>query len=162
MKEIDPHLPINKLARQAVSKAPKDDALQFKISRISSSIPLPYVEVREDDPVYTRRYGVKGTNPLKLESTIINAIVTNTKIGKLQVLGLSTTFLTKTSKNAYRKRGRKWVVRCVCGKYEIRTTVGLNNPKTKHYQDCCVDCQKVNQLRQQNTLKDRKPKNLQS
>lgn len=62
--------------------------------------------------------------------------------GQLTVVGLFDN--TTNKKGQTKKRTRKqawWVVRCVCGKYTIRSTRALKNPKNRN--DRCHCCQKV-------------------
>lgn len=52
------------------------------------------------------------------------------KFGRLTVLGLS------VDQNP--KKNARWVVRCVCGHYEIRKAKAIRNPANTD--DCCQNC----------------------
>ena len=62
--------------------------------------------------------------------------LTGAKVGWLRVLGI---YDGKTHKMA------KWVVRCVCGHYEVRTSKALKNPNNQN--DKCYKCRNLEYLR---------------
>lgn len=55
--------------------------------------------------------------------------LTGTRSGRLAVIGL------------HAKIKGRWVVRCDCGAYEVRTAKALRNPKNRN--DRCVECWKT-------------------
>lgn len=57
---------------------------------------------------------------------------TGQRKGKLTVYGYYYT---------HPKKGRQWVVRCVCGRYEIRYSKALDNEANDN--DCCHLCRKL-------------------
>lgn len=70
------------------------------------------------------------------QKTFIN--LTGAKVGWLRVLGLFDDPLPH--------RRALWVVRCVCGHYEVRTSRALNNPGNQD--DKCYKCRHLEYLRQ--------------
>ena len=54
------------------------------------------------------------------------------KFGKFTCLGLA------------RDYKKNWLVRCVCGKYELRTARAISNPD--NFEDSCVYCRKTDYL----------------
>ena len=59
------------------------------------------------------------------------------KVGRFLVLGLA------DSQKLGIKKGR-WVVRCSCGRYGIRTAKAIRNPK--NVDDCCLICRHTRYL----------------
>lgn len=118
MKEVDPNLPVDKIAALVVSKS-NHQSSDFKLNqRISSMTPLPMVPwfgPRKDD-------------------------MTGRKCGRYTVVGCALYRPNDTKKNSVR-----WVVRCTCGRYEMiaTRTVKKNHPKLM-----CVECGKVNRLKE--------------
>lgn len=64
------------------------------------------------------------------------------KFGRFTVIGWCATQGSKGN----------WVVRCVCGAYETRTTRAVRNPKNATV-DCCAQCRHVIWLRNHDTWK---------
>ena len=52
------------------------------------------------------------------------------KMGRLTVIGYFGSH--------HKDRGSRWVVRCLCGGYEVRTSKAIRNPANKL--DCCWKC----------------------
>lgn len=64
---------------------------------------------------------------------------TGKKFGWFKVIGLY------SARDGYKKKAR-WVVRCVCGHYEIRHQKAIVNPKTPN--DKCYICQHLDYLKE--------------
>lgn len=121
MTEIDPHNPINKIAKRVVSTS-KDQGTEFHPGHLlSSSLPLPITLRLPNSSTFTNLTG-------KVKS-------------RLTVIGLSASFRGQGGK------GLRWVVKCSCGRYEIRTTKTIN--KTNVF-DACLECKKTQYLNQIN------------
>jgi len=99
---IDPNLPINKNAKEIVSRSVHHGAEFKRDHRISSMIQLPlrhFTGLRKDN-------------------------LASLRFGRFVVIGVSDTIRNiKSGKNP----GIRWVVRCSCGRYEIRSTKGIKN-----------------------------------
>lgn len=113
-----PREPINKLARIVTGKS-WDDYTPEKKNNLR--------ELWDDSP---------PTKPVP--STIKNLI--GFKKGRLTVVGY---LGFKQIKNGLRRN--KWLVRCICGRYEVRTQDTLMRQKTAHIEDMCQICQKLQQ-----------------
>lgn len=112
---IDPNLPIDKIAALVVHK-PKEQTRDFRRIEgyISSMSPLPlgvFNGIKEHD-------------------------LTGVKYGRLTVIGFALFRPNnwKTSTNSAR-----WVVKCSCGRYEIRTTKSIKKAYTQSAR--CRECQ---------------------
>lgn len=106
--EIDPNLPVNKSANFVVSKSNESCTNFHPGDMLTSSIMLPTRNVPHNVPNYT---GLKK--------------------GRLIVVGLSDSFRKGNGK------GLRWVVRCSCGRHEIRTSRIL---KKGNQSDMCNVC----------------------
>lgn len=116
MKEIDPHSPINKIAKQVVSKYNEQER-EFKNSNtISSMTKLPVMAFS----------GYKKHD------------LTGKKCGRFRVIGCAVYKRKNVRVNATR-----WVVRCSCGRYQMMTSKAVKNDKP--YQ-MCVECRITNKL----------------
>lgn len=75
--------------------------------------------------------------PLPMRTVPFNVTdLTGKRNGRLTVLGL---YIYKSQKKgASRNEQRRWVVRCDCGKYSIRASKAINNPKNNA--DACNLC----------------------
>jgi hypothetical protein len=127
MKELHPALiPVNRLALQGVLKGEhyKFNRKGIKNRRFWTYEPLPIA------PLYVTAENIIGR---KFGS---NMVVVN-YYGK------------SISKN--RPMGR-WIVRCVCGNYELRSAKAVKNKKNKN--DCCCECKKIRTMR--NSIYQRK------
>ena len=91
-KEIDPNLPVNKSSRYVVSKSKERYSKFNPGDMLTNSIGLPIKNIPNH----------------------VNDL-TGIKKGRLTVIGLSASFSKDNG------RGYRWVVRCSCGRYEIRT-----------------------------------------
>lgn len=103
MKEVDPNLPVNKLAALAVSKSNHQARDYYPASNITSMTPLPTI----------RWFG-----PPKDD-------LTGRKSGRFTVIGCAL-FRAGGKSNATR-----WVVKCKCGRYQMLTSkaVKKNSPQ---------------------------------
>lgn len=112
MKEIDPHLPVDKIAAFVVAKS-FDQGVDFKCgNKITSMIPLP-----------TKMWHGRPCDDL-----------TGRKCGSFVVVGCST-FMPKNYR--VQTNNTRWVVKCKCGRYQILTTKAV---KKNHPQTACVEC----------------------
>lgn len=100
MKEIDPNLPINKIAALVVSKDNSSIRECSKHHKITSSLPIIY------DEFESNKIHLKGK-----------------KIGRLTILGE----FPYTTENRRKKRKKRVVVKCACGRYEVRNLISLND-----------------------------------
>jgi hypothetical protein len=115
MRDIDTYLPVNKLAKFVVSKNREHGSRFYCKDVICSMAPLPF----------------KGHNgPAEHD-------LTGRRVGRFVVLGVAL-FL------AGKKRERRWVVKCVCGRYQMLSAKAI---KKKHDFMACVECNKTNHLR---------------
>lgn len=62
--------------------------------------------------------------------------LTGVRYGRMTVLGMS-------EKGG--KKGARWVVRCLCGTYSLRTTRAVKSPLNRG--DMCAECNYVEQLK---------------
>lgn len=111
------HVPIDMTARKVVSKGINFDKNEFVSKhkfKYHSDLPLIINNQLPKDPSFIDFTGLK--------------------VGNLSVIGLV--------KNSYGIRG-KWLVKCNCGIYEVRTSKAiknhLNNPQFDN--DCCLECE---------------------
>ena len=78
----------------------------------------------------------KAPPPYRAASTGVE--LAGLKCGRLTVVGL---FVEPVP----RKKAARWVVRCQCGDYELRTARALRNPENAH--DRCQLCHRTERLR---------------
>lgn len=109
-------LPIDRVAARVVGKGVHWTPNK-KVQTADSETPLPIADLRTLDPQVKK----------------ISQKVIGTRCGRLTILGLSA-----------EKRGR-WVVRCQCGMFTLRTFKALNNPKNNT--DCCEQCRHLLHLK---------------
>ena len=115
-----------------VGRAPVNKGAEMIFSGGESYEPkLPDTLIHSDVPL-----------PIKpIDKSILNnpqfVNMTGRKYGRFTVMGLST--LNSPGQNAGR-----WVVRCICGRYELRRTKTI---KKAAPDDMCGECRKVEQLR---------------
>lgn len=109
-------LPIDRVAARVVGKGVHWTPNK-KVQTADSETPLPIVDERTLNPQARR----------------ISQQVIGKRCGRLTTLGLSA-----------EKRGR-WVVRCQCGMFTLRTFKALNNPKNNT--DCCEQCRHLLHLK---------------
>lgn len=117
--EIDPHLPINKLAARVVSKS-SEHGPEFKCGdKIVSSTKLP-----------TKMWHGRKQDDL-----------TGRKSGDFTVIGCA---LWMPKNHATSTNNTRWVVRCRCGNYEMMTTkaVKKNSPHNS-----CTGCRKMKAIK---------------
>ncbi len=111
MEEIDPHLPIDKIAAYVVSNN-NDAGHVFKCgSKVTSMKRLPTIQF-----VGPKQHDLTGR-----------------KCGRFTVIGCS---LIKPGIKGQNKRTR-WVVRCSCGRYQILSSKAV---KKNSDQSMCVEC----------------------
>ena len=110
MKEIDPYLPINKIAALVVSRS--TESSEFRCGdHISSLTPLP-----------TERFqGLKEHD------------LTGYKCGRFTVIGCA---LWRPSGYKKYSNSVRWVVRCKCGRYQMMKTKSV---KKNHPSTACVE-----------------------
>ncbi len=125
MREIDPHLPVDKTAAFVVSKS-NEQGLDYKCgNKIYSMMPLP-----------TRQFpGLRHHN------------LTGQKCGSFIVIGCALWVPANYLRN--RSNTIRWVVKCKCGRYGMLTTraVKKNHPNTQ-----CDECAKVASFKNRNSL----------
>ena len=128
MKEIDPHRPVNRLAGQVVGNSNAQPVLPKETNHIVSQF----------TPMPTKKY--HGNQLYDL---------TGLKADRFFILGLF--------KDQVKIKGKSylWVVRCSCGRYELRRSSSLKKringghlgvPPVKH-ELCCYACQKTRYLK---------------
>ena len=78
-------------------------------------------------------------NPAKLRDLLTTPNLTGRKVGRLTVMGMARDIKGKED------TGGRWVVRCACGDYEVRTAKAINNPKNT--EDTCRICGKARQTK---------------
>lgn len=113
MREIDPHMPINDTAREVVSKSNEHGQVFARSCHISSMTPLP----------------IKSFPGHPKDD------LSGMKRGKLTVIGM---YPTRNSKNKTR-----WVVKCICGRYEVKTGKSLRKVQLNYFEpalDMCHVC----------------------
>lgn len=113
---INPNNPINKIAANVVAKSLDKGTNYHPGNHLTSALPLPIIQ-------YTG---------LRKDDLI------GKRKGRFVVIGLSASFIGSSGK------GLRWVVKCDCGRYEIRTTTTIK--KGSHI-DSCLDCKKTASLR---------------
>lgn len=110
MREIDPNLPVDRIAARVVSKV-SDIGRSFRnTDTITSMSPLPTMQwpyAKSDD-------------------------LTGRKCGRFTVIGYAL-WRPKT----HQKNNVRWVVRCVCGRYQMLTTKAVKN---NNINSACVEC----------------------
>lgn len=95
-------------------------------------------KLHQDECPPLRAWGKDGGkhNPLERDFT-------GFKKGNIVVIGLYLGDRKVWMNNEARYEGvgrNKWVVRCICGKYETRTTKSLKKPEIKGDPDQCIAC----------------------
>ena len=115
MYEIIEREPVNKVAALVTSKGIHWDAGMPGKDRFHSDI-CPALKDLET---------IKNTSPTFED-------LTGTRTGYFTVVGIS------ADHKKDKKRGAKWVVRCDCGKYEIRYKRTIKNPES--FGDRCFAC----------------------
>lgn len=68
-------------------------------------------------------------HPRWVKDAVTGEDLTGRRVGRFQVIGM------------YRLRAGRWVVRCDCGDFEIRTAKAIKNPANSG--DKCVVCRKI-------------------
>ena len=116
MKEINPNLPIDKKSKIVVSKSIHHGCDYNPGSRMTSMVPFP-----------TRQF----LGPQKHN-------LSGRKTGRFTVIGISSQF-RKPSRD-----GERWVVKCSCGRYEIRRMKSIKNATNT---DACGECKNTAYLR---------------
>lgn len=114
-------IPVNKQTAIVVSPCKKEGFIFKRVPCVSSMAPLPM-----------RKFPGPSKDDL-----------TGKTIGRLLVVGFSV--LERKRKDC--SSGR-WVVRCLCGRYEIRTSKsikGLHKHPSKNY--CCHECDRTIETR---------------
>lgn len=81
---------------------------------------------------------VHSETPLPTKPSKSKRKIVGTKFGRLQVIGLFSLRKSSEGKNL-------WVVRCACGRYEVRTGKAIFNPKNAD--DCCHKCRHTEQVK---------------
>lgn len=112
---IDPNNPVNKLAANVVAKSLDKGTYFNPGNHLCSSTPLP-----------TNKYIGKKDNNL-----------IGRRKGRFTVIGLSASFIGSSGK------GHRWVVKCDCGRFEIRTEKTIKKGKSP---DSCIECKKTETL----------------
>lgn len=131
MKEIDPHLPIDKIAALVVSNS-YDKGFDFECGdKITSMSPLPTCQFS----------GVKEHD------------LTGRTFGYFTVIGCAVYRPKNHLTN--RKNTVRWVCKCRCGRYQMFSskTVKKNGPQFNDgykFQIACVECEKTHRLRGKN------------
>lgn len=111
--EIDPNLPIDKTSAIVVSRHNEAQFSKSNGMRISSVLPIPFYE-----------FDAK------------NKHLTGKRVGRLTILGRS-----YLSTNSRRKRGlSRFVVRCDCGRYEVRNRKAILRTDAMDKSLMCNDC----------------------
>jgi hypothetical protein len=108
MKEIDPYLPINKVAALVVSKHFEAQASVQKSDYVTSMIKLP-----------THKF-----------SGPPNEDLTGVSFGRIKVIGFS---LWKPSRKDAKGR---WVVKCMCGRFFVLTSKAINRKSVSTCMEC--------------------------
>jgi hypothetical protein len=120
MREIDPNLPVNKLAALQICKNSEAKVSVGYGHKITSMIPLPT----------TQFHGKKEHD------------LSGKRVGDFTVIGFA---LWKPANWRTSTNSARWVAKCKCGRYQQFTTKGIkkniNNPMF-----ACVDCQKTKRL----------------
>lgn len=63
--------------------------------------------------------------------------LTGRRMGRMTVIGY----------HAPGSRGGRWLVRCTCGYYELRSAAAIKSDKDEDGDHCCFECQRVKVLR---------------
>lgn len=108
-------VPVNKTAAQVTAKGEHYEPKINYRDTLHSDVPLPIM----DPPKVLRNNG-----------SFVD--LTGHKSGRLIVLGL---WAGGT--------GSRWVVRCACGDYEVRTAKALRNTATRDRDDKCARCDRL-------------------
>ncbi|MCS0459517.1 hypothetical protein [Rhizobium favelukesii] len=119
MDAVAPLLPGDKVAGRVAARG---EHFEFT--------PAQSTKVHSPDPILSRR-------PTESEFALPSFVdLTGVKIGRLTVLGIAVDVITST--------GQRWVVRCVCGSYEVRRArylkacaAGSNPGDDEPMCDCC-------------------------
>lgn len=72
--------------------------------------------------------------------------LTGVRFGRMKVLGVFA---------APSKKGRRWVVQCLCGNFEIRYAKAIKNPLNED--DCCSVCRQVKYLKRYYGIDGKRP-----
>lgn len=131
MKEIDPHLPIDKTAALVVSKSGHQGFDFRNGNKITSMSPLP-----------TRQFSGPRHDDL-----------TGKTFGDFTVIGCAL-FVPKNHLTS-RSNSVRWVARCRCGRYQIFTTKAVRRERPRlndgvEYKIACVECEKTRNIRRKN------------
>jgi hypothetical protein len=118
MKEIDPYLPVNKIAAFVVSKS-EEKGVKLNIGdQLFSSTPLP-----------TTAFTGRPEHDL-----------TGRKCGRFTVMGCA------VYRAPGRVNTVRWVVKCTCGNYQIMTSKAVKRNKDNP-EMACLACQQTRHLR---------------
>lgn len=105
-------VPVNKLAKMVVSKPEFEDDIKYNsVNQVHQDTPLPTVNIKVSNPAHD---------------------LTGKRFGNLVVQGA---FMLINP-----KKERLWVVRCDCGKYELKRALILHYKSDKK---CCGKCNKL-------------------
>lgn len=131
MQNLIGKIPVNKQTKKLFHKKLRLNT-EFRNAGKISSYYLPTVS--------TNKYkGNASENDFKCED------LTGIKIGRLQVVGLYKNQPRIRIGNKHKKTYYKWVVRCKCGRYEIRTHKTINKLLRNGYKHdtkrvACEEC----------------------
>lgn len=107
LESLAPLYPVDRVATRVIGRGEQPPAIRPQSTRAHSDVPFPFhtPDSRQlNDPMFTD--------------------LTGRKFGRLTVLGIA----ELRTKGTAGKRGINWVVRCVCGNYEMR--------KSKYIKQC--------------------------
>lgn len=75
--------------------------------------------------------------PLAVFNRLNGEDLTGRKMGRMVVIRY----------HAPGNRGGRWLLRCACGYYELRSAAAIKGDKDEHGDHCCFECQRVKVLR---------------
>lgn len=112
--------PVNKITKIVISPQPKEGFIFNRNAMVSSMTPLPMIEFPGPD----------------------DKNLTGLNVDRLTVMGFSVLKGSGTG-----AKGR-WVVRCACGRYEIRSSRALKRRRTRGKVESCHECDRTIETRE--------------
>ena len=132
--------PINKTAALVTSRSKHNYRFGSKQGNSDSDLPIPYYESfydflsdmpsRKGKPLTFKQRESRFKNFAKRD-------VTGKRRGRLVALGVLLSTKSLFDKRGFHVEGPRWVCRCDCGKYTVRSQKAL---RRDHFDACC-ECQ---------------------
>jgi len=133
--------PINKTAALVTSRSKHNYRFETKAVNSDSDLPIPHYKTFYD---FLNDMPSRKGKPLTFkqrESRLKNFAerdVTGKRRGRLVALGVLLSTKSLFDKKGIRVEGPRWVCRCDCGKYTVRSQKALGKNQFDACHECCI------------------------